>query len=185
MLDATLQVVADEGVAAVTHRRVAAVAGVPLAATTYWFTSKEDLITCAFGVAAERDIARIHALAAEDFAGGRDEAATAIAHTLFEDLTDGRTMLMASYILMIEARHRPALREISNAWADAYVEAFTLILSKLGSSRPEADTSLLLATIDGLTLKHLVGENPGGQDEILTTLRMQLELLLSQGTTTH
>lgn len=181
-MNATLQVVADEGVAAVTHRRVAAVAGVPLAATTYWFTSKEDLITTAFEVAAERDIARTHALAAQDFAGGRDEAATLIAHTLFEELTDGRTMLMASYILMIEARHRPALREISTAWADAYSEAFTLIVSKLGSARPEADAKLLLVTIDGLLLKHLIGDNRGGREELVTLLREQLELLLPQGT---
>jgi len=44
ILDATLALVGREGTAAVTHRAVAAEAGVPLAATTYYFDSKEELI---------------------------------------------------------------------------------------------------------------------------------------------
>ncbi|MGZ4481779.1 MAG: TetR/AcrR family transcriptional regulator, partial [Gaiellales bacterium] len=41
ILEATLRVIRDSGVHAVTLRAVAAEAGVPLAATTYYFESKD------------------------------------------------------------------------------------------------------------------------------------------------
>ena len=51
LLEAVLQLVADVGADAVTHRRVAEVAGLPLASTTYWFASKEHLLTAALELA--------------------------------------------------------------------------------------------------------------------------------------
>jgi len=63
LLEATLRIVADTGADAVTHRRVAEVAQLPLASTTYYFDSKEELLTAALELAAERDMARLHAIA--------------------------------------------------------------------------------------------------------------------------
>src|SRR5580692_6501682 len=60
LLEATLRIVADTGADAVTHRRVAEVAQLPLASTTYYFDSKEELLTAALELAAERDLARLH-----------------------------------------------------------------------------------------------------------------------------
>ena len=62
LLDAVLRIVAEVGIDAVTHRRVAEVAGLPLASTTYWFESKEHLLTAALERAADRDIERLRAL---------------------------------------------------------------------------------------------------------------------------
>ena len=47
LLEAVLRIVADVGPDAVTHRRVAEEAQLPLASTTYWFDSKEHLLTAA------------------------------------------------------------------------------------------------------------------------------------------
>jgi TetR/AcrR family transcriptional regulator, regulator of biofilm formation and stress response len=41
---ATVRIVAGEGVAAVTHRRVAAEAGVALSSTTWHFATKADIL---------------------------------------------------------------------------------------------------------------------------------------------
>lgn len=48
IIDATLRIIVREGMRGVRHRAVAAEAGVPLAATTYYFRDIEDLITAAF-----------------------------------------------------------------------------------------------------------------------------------------
>ncbi|WP_416959763.1 TetR/AcrR family transcriptional regulator [Streptomyces sp. Agncl-13] len=48
ILDATLDVIADHGVAGTTHRHIAARAGVPLGSITYHFASLTDLQTQAF-----------------------------------------------------------------------------------------------------------------------------------------
>lgn len=65
LLEAVLTIVADVGADAVTHRRVAEVAALPLASTTYWFDSKEHLLTAALELAAERDMARLREFLAE------------------------------------------------------------------------------------------------------------------------
>ena len=44
ILKATLDVIAAHGTDGVTHRAVAAAAGVPLSATTYWFSSRDELL---------------------------------------------------------------------------------------------------------------------------------------------
>src|SRR5512138_372519 len=48
ILDATLRLIATDGVDAVTHRRVAGAADVPLGSTTYYFESREQLLREAF-----------------------------------------------------------------------------------------------------------------------------------------
>ena len=63
---------------AVTHRRVAEVAGLPLASTTYWFQSKEHLLTAALESAAERDIERLRAFLREPPEGTADPLALAV-----------------------------------------------------------------------------------------------------------
>src|SRR5947209_20177253 len=65
LLEAVLRIVAEVGPDAVTHRRVAEMAGLPLASTTYWFDSKEHLLTAALELAAERDTARLPEYGAE------------------------------------------------------------------------------------------------------------------------
>ena len=54
ILDGAIFVVAEQGVAAATHRAVAKAAGVSLSTTTYYFTSLDDLLTQAFVRLSER-----------------------------------------------------------------------------------------------------------------------------------
>ena len=60
---ATVRVVAREGVAAVTHRRVAAEARVSLSSTTWHFADKADILIAALRWTASREVARISAIA--------------------------------------------------------------------------------------------------------------------------
>lgn len=48
IIDAAMRLLGQEGVAHLTHRKVAALAGVSLASTTYFYASKDDLIADAF-----------------------------------------------------------------------------------------------------------------------------------------
>jgi DNA-binding transcriptional regulator YbjK len=153
LLDAVLAIVAEQGADAVTHRRVAEVAGLPLASTTYWFTSKEHLLTAALELAADRDIARLHehvATAPPD-ADPVELAVAAIAAT--PDLS--RSSLLTTYALLIEAARRPELRAISQRWTDAYLDTLGALLERAGSARPRDDAELLLAATDGLELETL------------------------------
>jgi DNA-binding transcriptional regulator YbjK len=57
LLDAGVELLTEGGFAAVSHRAVADRAGLPLAATTYYFRSRADLIAAAFERMADRDLA--------------------------------------------------------------------------------------------------------------------------------
>jgi DNA-binding transcriptional regulator YbjK len=154
LLEAVLSIVAEVGAEAVTHRRVAERAGLPLASTTYWFDSKEDLLTAALKLAAERDVARLHELAGRLRA--RDPLEAVLATVLDPvDEPSSRASLMVTYALLLEAARRPALQELARRWTDAYLETIGELLDRAGSARPREDARLILAAADGLLLEQL------------------------------
>jgi len=162
LLEATLQIVADTGADAVTHRRVAEVAQLPLASTTYYFESKEQLLTAALELAAERDVERLREVADSLLARTPDpsDAVEAIMPSKDEDPTAGRRSLIASYTLLLEAARRPALRELAQRWSDAYVTTVSELLERAGSPQPAADAELLLGAADGLLISHVSTGKP-------------------------
>jgi DNA-binding transcriptional regulator YbjK len=162
LLDAVLRVVAEKGVDAVTHRRVAEVAGLPLASTTYYFESKEHLLTAALERAAERDTERLRAFLREPPDRGADPVGLAVRAILGPPEDSGpssRGWLLATYALVLEAARRPALREITTRWTDAYLEALPPLLAAAGSRHPRSDAELLLAAADGLVVEQLASDD--------------------------
>ncbi len=175
LLEAVLRIVAEVGPDAVTHRRVAEVAELPLASTTYWFESKEHLLTAALELAAERDTARLLTFAAQAAdAGSPDplDPLDAVVAAISESCTDGsqasRSSLMATYALLLEAARRPALREIARRWAEAYLVTLERLLQTAGSINPREDAELLLAAADGLLIGQLAA---GAEDDLGPRLR--------------
>ncbi|MFZ0043030.1 MAG: TetR family transcriptional regulator [Solirubrobacteraceae bacterium] len=155
LLEAVLRIVADVGAEAVTHRRVAEEAGLPLASTTYWFESKEQLLTAAIELAAARDSARLLDYAAACADEGRDPLDAAIGALLDAPGEDSRSSLMATYALLLEAARRPALRDVARRWTEAYLLALGQLLERAGSGQPRQDAELLLAAADGLLIEQL------------------------------
>jgi TetR/AcrR family transcriptional regulator, regulator of biofilm formation and stress response len=162
LLDAVIRIVADVGADAVTHRRVAEVADLPLASTTYWFHSKEHLLTAALERAADRDIARLAEFLGHVPMEPSDPLGLAVEILDPGDQTPQTTRcsLVATYALMLEAARRPALQDVMRRWTDAYLEALARLLSLAGSERPSADAAILLGAADGLLIEQLaVGED--------------------------
>ncbi|MEO6858143.1 MAG: hypothetical protein ABI323_06090 [Solirubrobacteraceae bacterium] len=153
LLDAVLRIVAELGTDAVTHRRVAEEAELPLASTTYWFDSKEHLLTAALELAAERDLGRLrdHVSAA----GGETDPLTLAVSTILAPAGPSRSSLITTYALLLEAARRPVLREIAQRWTAAYLETIGVLLKRAGSRAPQADAELLLAAADGLIIEQL------------------------------
>ena len=178
LLDAVLRVVAEVGVDAVTHRRVAEVAGLPLASTTYWFDSKEHLLTAALERAAERDIERLGAFLDEAPKRTVDPLGLvvgAILDPVEHSSQTSRGWLLATYALMLEAARRPALREVTSRWTDAYVEALSPLLAAAGSRDPRSDADLILAAADGLLVEQLA---TGEDSNLVPRLRRLADALV-------
>ena len=101
---ATVRIVAREGVAAVSHRRVAAEAGVALSSTTWHFAAKADILEAALRWTASREVERIRAIA--DHLGDSDFDPSAWAEELgewlVEQVTGEREVAVALYRLQVE-----------------------------------------------------------------------------------
>jgi DNA-binding transcriptional regulator YbjK len=174
LLEAVLEIMAEVGAEAVTHRRVAEQAQLPLASTTYWFDSKEDLLTAALELAAERDVARLHELA--DQLRERDPVEAVLATVLDPvDEPSSRASLLASYALLLEAARRPALQELARRWTDAYLETIGELLDRAGSARPREDARLILSAADGLLLEQLTA---GDAEDLRPALGRLVHILI-------
>jgi DNA-binding transcriptional regulator YbjK len=114
IIDVTIDVIADYGVAGTTHRRIAAAADVPLGSLTYHFAGLDDLLEQAFTRYAER----MSPLYEAHFEGVRTradfvEAVTDLIHGYAG--ADQRDWAVA-YELYLAALRNPALRTVTESW---------------------------------------------------------------------
>ncbi|HEX3979069.1 MAG TPA: hypothetical protein VHW96_22555 [Solirubrobacteraceae bacterium] len=157
LLEAVLRIVAEVGPDAVTHRRVAEVAGLPLASTTYWFDSKDHLLNAALELAAERDTARLLEYGAQMAQSDTDplDAVVGAIGECDDGSQPNRGSLIATFALLLEAARRPALQQIAQRWTEAYLLTLSRLLERAGSASPRADAELLIGATDGLLLEQL------------------------------
>ncbi|MBI4510463.1 MAG: TetR family transcriptional regulator [Deltaproteobacteria bacterium] len=158
VLEAVLRVIARDGPRAVTHRAVAQEAGTSVRATTYYFKSKDELLTEAFIYYAARATARFEAI---EKAAWRepirtiDQAAAALAEAVASDLEGDRTGLIAELELVLEIGRNPALEEPYRHWQARLEEMLARSAKALGSQGPERDARVILAALRGLEVEAL------------------------------
>lgn len=154
--EAALRVIATDGIAGVTHRRVATEAGVPLPATTYYYASKDDLLEAAFRLHAEDEATRVGQsshLNAENATAS--ELSEGLAAFLVDGLRKHRHQLIAEYALLVEAAQRPKLAALSKAWRHSMLVRMSSIFTELGSPQPDLDAQLVLAVLAGFEVDSL------------------------------
>ncbi len=169
LLEATLAVVGREGAGAVTHRRVAAEAGVPLAATTYYFSSRDELLAQALEHAAAEDTARLEREAAGYAADPltAETLAARLAGTAVGWLRGDRPALLAQYEISLESARRPELAATCRAWSEAYVDAIAPALARLGAADPRRDAWIVFAALSGMVLDELAAPQDGFEERLL------------------
>jgi len=178
ILDATIDILVNEGLAAVTHRAVAKRAGVPLAATTYYFSSKDELIGEALGLLIADEIDRLTAKAEElgDEIRSPRASAAGVAEVLFPD-ADAFGRRLAKLELYLEAARRPGLHKAATHWQQAFTELARYALERAGVKNAEGLAPFFLAAADGILL-HALSEGLSGEED-LARMRDQLEQLFS------
>ncbi|SCX44325.1 transcriptional regulator, TetR family [Klenkia marina] len=165
LLDATLRIIARDGLAGLSMRGLAAEAGAPLGAVSYYFAGKDELVEAAFARHSEIEGARMAAMISRVGAGTLDEAADAVAHFVVEGCTVRRRQLITEYELMVESARRPALQESTAVWLRSLRGQMVEAMTALGSAVPELDARLLLAVISGLEVDSLADEHSSGDSQ--------------------
>lgn len=114
ILQATLDTIAAHGIHAVTHRKIATCANVPLGSLTYYFSGIEALIEEAFSLFT----AEMSAQYQQGFVGvtNREQACDAIADLIFSaQVTTARNMGLM-YQLYAFCSSQPALKAVMQNW---------------------------------------------------------------------
>lgn len=155
LLAAAVELLEVGGLRAISHRAVAERAGVPLAATTYYFASRSELVERAFERLVRNEVgAPRHRI--PDFAGASPsprEVAEGVVGMFFPADDASRSRLASLYELCAQAAREPSLRPLLAMWTDGLVEVATETLHRAGYSHGPRDARLLVGLIDGLLLE--------------------------------
>ncbi|MGC4798070.1 TetR/AcrR family transcriptional regulator [Micromonospora saelicesensis] len=167
LTDAAIELIADGGMRALTHRAVDGRAGMPPGTTSAYLRTRQALIEAVVGRLAERDRAD---LAAYDLptgpppptpaprldSGDLDALAAGVAEVLDRWLSTGRSRSLARYACLLEAVHRPELRGILQHGTGLRVQARDL-LTRAGATDPDRQGDQFVAFVDGLLFDRLAG----------------------------
>lgn len=160
LLRAAVELLADGGPRAVTHRAVAARAGVPQASTTYYFESIQQLTDEALRLHLSEWKAELQAMIAQ--ATGNGQTIEQIAWQLAEFLiTRSRETAIAQFEVYMQAGRNPELRAHVEQTLAAFEHLAESVLDFLGAREPERAAPVLVALIDGFLLHRVA--RPGNE----------------------
>ncbi|MHA6523334.1 TetR/AcrR family transcriptional regulator [Tessaracoccus sp. G1721] len=117
IIDATLDCIAEVGVAGTSHRKVAALADVPLGSMTYHFSGMDELLVEAFTRFADEGSSGFERrMAAAPDAGAALESIVDLVHV---ELQQSHRNLVLTYELYTLAARRSEFRAITERWMRA------------------------------------------------------------------
>jgi len=160
LLRAAVELLADGGPRAVTHRAVAARAGVPQASTTYYFDSIQQLTDEALRLHLSERRAELQAMIAS--ATGKGQSTEQIARLLAESLiTRSREIAIAQFEMYMQAGRNPELRTHVEETLGSFEHLAESVLAFLGAREPERAAPVFVALIDGFLLHRVA--RPGNE----------------------
>lgn len=173
ILDAALGLIAREGFASITHRRVAVAADVPLGSTTYYFDSRDHLLREAF-LAYLSQTTRALREAGEELAAHptRNRLIDFLVTRTLEEVDDGEVLAIEYELVLFAARDGSLATEL-HAWLDALVARLAEVLETLGAAPPFEAARTVLHLVRGFELDQLTRETPDP-----ATLRRRLDHVL-------
>ena len=187
LVTAAAELLCEGGFEAVRHRAVARRAGLPLAATTYYFSSLDDLI-----VKAVEHVGALEAQQLRERVAGlsrRRRAAEATVDVLVDLLVgdDPRVgdepgsqvneKLISRYERYIACARQPALREVQRRILQQRTDAVVKVVERSGRSvRAELGPALVCA-VDGAVVAALVDDGDGPRSAARATLIDVIDVL--------
>ncbi len=173
ILEGALQIIAAEGLRGVTHRAVAAAAGVQLSLTTYYFRDINALIEEAFELFCERSRPTNEQIWADIFGyldrfSAAELRKTAVRERLADDLSaqatdvlvggvlDNPVGLRVEQVFFSSVLQSPSLRELANGHRQSLLNPLVAICRRFNRKDPELDAELLLDTMTRLEYEALL-----------------------------
>ena len=174
LVSAAAELLCEGGFDAVRHRAVARRAGLPLASTTYYFSSLDDLIAKAVEHIGEQEAEQLHARL-EHLSRrrrGTESTADVLVDLLLGDCPTAQISdwLISRYERYVVCARQPALREtqrrIRQQRADAVVEA----VERSGRSVHTDRVTALVCAVDGAVVAALIDDGESARASARATL---------------
>jgi DNA-binding transcriptional regulator YbjK len=166
------------GFDAVRHRAVAERAGLPLASTTYYFSSLEELIRAAVERTGRDELAEIReqlAALPDDALGTAELVELILDHLIGPESRDGGLeVALLRYERLVGAGRRPYLAPLMRQLRDDFDALLGEILARSGRSLDPVAVRDLVSLIDGAVVSALIESDPDpravGREVLLRTL---------------
>ncbi len=157
LLEAVLRIVTREGVAAVTHRAVAAESEASLRATTYYFATKDDMIREAFRFFCEQSLEQIDATgeAYRNRPVRPGDAVAMIFENVLKEWDNPNTSWVAEFELILAIAREPSFAPEYRAFQERLDAGLAQTMEKIGSREPARDARIVLAFLRGFELEQL------------------------------
>ncbi len=176
LLEEALRLVSEGGLGAVSHRSVEQAAGAPHGSVTYWFGSREGLISalvewlCA---ESERQVRAIAAPVQQQIAAGDTLDIDGVAAALTAWMDGGARLHLARMELELQGARDPAHAARMTQCAEVFWEMCATISRGLGSENPARDGRAMAIMLDGVLLDRLA-HPPQDDDVVAASVRWLL-----------
>lgn len=178
ILDTALAVLADHGMRGLTHRAVDLAAGLPAGSTSYYFRTREALVSGCLRRLLKLDRADVlppdDPTPVPDLDGLVDQAT----EWCLQMVTGSAQRTRARYELALHAVRKPALRAEFVEAGTRLREQIAAVLSTLGANEPARAAEEVAALVDGLVFTALV-RGPRERRELRGWLRSPLHRVLT------
>lgn len=174
ILDTALTVLADTGMRGLTHRAVDTAAGLAQGSTSYYFRTRDALITACVRRLLDLDVTELPATVPTTLDEIADLAAASVVRLALVDA--GRTR--ARYELSLHAVRVPDVHAELVTAGDELRRLITGLVARTGVADPEQTAHALAALLEGLTFTGLI-RGPHTPDALFTYAREPIFRLLS------
>ncbi len=181
LVSAAADLLCEGGFDAVRHRAVARRAGLPLASTTYYFSSLDDLIAKAVEHVGSREAEKLtHRVAA---LSRRRRGAESTADVLVDLLVgDGlgssdSEELISRYERYVACARHPGLRDVQRRMMKQRADAVVEVVERSGRAVREDLVTALVCAVDGAVVASLVGVGDGPRATARATLIEVIDVL--------
>nr|WP_281070176.1 TetR family transcriptional regulator [Paeniglutamicibacter psychrophenolicus] len=156
-----MELIASQGVAGTSHRKVAALADVPLGSMTYHFSGMDELLEAAFTRFTREVGERFAARLAGGLAGA--ELVSALVELIHDDVLDSRRSLVLTMELYTLAARNPRFRDITRSWLEFSARS-------LERHMDAATAQQVDALIEGLSIHRALGIGPASRERTADAL---------------
>lgn len=155
ILRATLRVIGEQGIGAVSNRLLASEAGVALGSLTYHFPSQTELLRESLMLYVNEEVVRLNAIA--DALRAADVTVEQVAVEIERNVNESilGPEAVAEFELHLQAARDPELQEASRRCFAAYDEVAIAALESLGVPDAERHARTVVAFLSGLAVRRL------------------------------